>query len=445
MIANGFFDRQTRATLRYNPPALAALDDRMPDRPGFIAFDGTLLCDGQPIPGIAAATGTPVHVYAGGVVRARFAALDAAFAGVPHALHYALKANSTLAILRLLRSLGASADANSGGEIEVALRAGFIPEQIVFTGVGKTREELERAVALGVKAINAESAGELARIDEIARRLGTRARVALRVNPDIDAESHPHITTGTRRTKFGVPAGEALALCRACAGRPGLELVGLHAHIGSQILSLDPLRRTARTLAALARDVLAAGIALEHLDVGGGLGVAYDGEAEPDPADYAKAVIEETRDTGLALLVEPGRTLLAPAGALVASVVDVKPGPDGRRFVVLDAGMTDLIRPALYGAFHRIVPVAPRAGAEPVRCDVVGPVCETSDTLGLDRLLPDPQPGDLLAILDTGAYGAVMASTYNRRPLAPEVLVDRGEWRLVRRRQSVEDLLACEL
>jgi diaminopimelate decarboxylase len=416
----------------------------MSEHPGFTESAAGLRCDGVAIAEIAGEVGTPFYLYSGAIIRSRFAALREAFAAVPHAIHYALKANSTLAIVRLIRSLGAGADANSGGEIDVALRAGFIPEELVFTGVGKSREELERAVALGLKAINAESAGELERIDAIARTQGVRARVALRVNPDIDAGTHAHISTGLKRNKFGVPLEDAASICRALAGRGGLEFVGVHAHIGSQIHSLDPLQSAARALATLARELRAAGLPIEHIDVGGGLGIAYDGHAAPDVKAYAAAIIEATREAGVMLILEPGRWLMAPAGALVATVVDTKPAPDGHRFVVLDAGMTELIRPALYHAFHRIVPVAPPAGAASVLCDVVGPVCESSDTFGRARPLPDPHVGDLFAVLDAGAYGAVMASNYNRRPQPLEGLVDRGAFRVVRRRQTIEEQLAWE-
>jgi diaminopimelate decarboxylase len=388
--------------------------------------------------------GTPCYVYGGASIAARFRSLTGAFAPVPHAVHYALKANSTLAVLRLLRGLGARADANSVGEIEVALRAGFIPDEIVFTGVGKSRDELERAVALGVRTINAESPGELERIDGIARAQGTRARVALRVNPEVDALTHPHITTGLKRNKFGVAIDAAAAILREAARRPGLEVVGLHAHIGSQITTVEPLRHAAERLAGVARELRDGGLELEHLDVGGGLGVPYeDSSAGVDVAEYAAALIGATRDLDVTLILEPGRWIVAPAGALIARVVDVKVHPGGRTFVVLDAGMTELLRPALYGAFHRIVPVRLSEGSI-VSCDVVGPVCESSDTFGVDRELPDPKVDDLLAVLDAGAYGAVMASNYNRRPLPAEVLVDGGAWHLARRRQTVDDMLAAE-
>jgi diaminopimelate decarboxylase len=403
-----------------------------------------LTCDGVSVAQMAAVVGTPFYVYSGPVVRSRLDALTRAFAGVPHAIHYALKANSTLAVVRLIRQAGAGADANSGGEIEVALRAGFRPSAIVFTGVGKTRGELERAVSLGLKAINVESAGELARVDAISRAHGVRTPVAIRVNPDIDPETHAHISTGLSRNKFGVPLADAAELYRRHAQSPGIEFVGIHAHIGSQIRNLAPLRRAAQAVATLARTLRDEGIPLQHVDVGGGLGVSYDGSEEPDVAAYGAAMAEVVKDAGATVVLEPGRWLMAPAGVLVATVIDTKPAPDARRFVVLDAGMTELIRPALYNAFHRIAMVVPRTGAPEVLCDVVGPVCETSDTFGRDRPLPDPRVDDLVAILDAGAYGSVMASNYNRRPLPLEVLVDHAVWRVVRRRQTIEEQLACE-
>jgi diaminopimelate decarboxylase len=405
--------------------------------------DGRLCCDGVPLDEVADAIGTPCYVYGARVVRERYQALAGALDGTPHALHYALKANSTMGMVRLVRSLGAQVDANSGGEVELALRAGYTPGEIVFTGVGKTPAELELAVRLGLKAINAESPGELARIDEIARARGARARVALRVNPDIDAGSHPHISTGLKRNKFGVALESAFDVCLDAARRPGLHLVGLHAHIGSQITTLEPLSGAAATLTALARRLGSAGVTLEHLDLGGGLGISYDGQPVPDVADYVAALVGATRDSGCSLILEPGRWLVGPAGVLVATVVDVKVHPGARRFVVLDAGMTDLLRPALYGAFHRIVPLQRDARGE-VTCDVVGPVCESSDTFGVDRQLPDPRPGDRVAVLDAGAYGAVMASNYNRRLAPAEVLVDEGRWQVIRRRQTLDDLLVCE-
>ena len=411
--------------------------------PGFSRRDHDLVCDGVPLADIAAAVGTPLYVYSAAALRDRYRAVDEAFDGYPHAVHYALKANSTLAIARLLRSLGSAADANSVWEIEVARKAGFHPAQIVFTGVGKSPEELECAVSLPLKAINVESAGELARVEAIAARLGRTARVAMRLNPDIDAQSHPHISTGLKINKFGVPLDEARALLRTLARRPSLALVAVHVHVGSQITSLDPLKRAAALAAEVSEDLRRGGAPLEYVDLGGGLGVSYDESAVPSARDYVSALVNEVRGTGLPIVVEPGRAIAAPAGVLVARVVDVKPRDESSEFAIIDAGMTELLRPALYGAFHRIEPIAARGAAER-RYEIVGPVCESSDVVGRDRVLPALAPGDLVAIRDAGAYGAAMASNYNRRPLPAEVLVDDGRWRVIRRRQTIDDQLALE-
>ena len=403
-----------------------------------------LLCDGVPLVDIASAVGTPLYVYSAATLRERYRALDAAFRGYPHALHYALKANSALAIARLLRDLGSSVDANSVWEIEVARKAGFAPSQIVFTGVGKSPEELEAAVALGVKAINVESAGELARLEAIGARLGRAVRVAIRVNPDIDAKSHPKISTGLKINKFGVPLDEARALLQTLPARQFLTLVAIHVHVGSQITSLDPLRRAAALAAAVSEELRQQGFPLESVDVGGGLGVSYDGAEVPSAADYVGALVDAVKHTGLPIVVEPGRAIAAPAGALVARVIDVKPRSAESEFIIIDAGMTELMRPALYGAFHRIEPVAaPAAGDR--HYEIVGPVCESSDVVGRDRMLPALKPGDLVAIRDAGAYGSAMASNYNRRPLPAEVLVDDGTWRIIRRRQTIDDQLSLEI
>ncbi len=419
----------------------------MPSQTGFyrqdVEHDHALVCDGVPLTAMAAAEGTPLYVYSAAVIRERYRAIDAAFDGYPHTLHYALKANSTLAIARLLRELGSAVDANSVWEIAVAQRAGFDPSQIVFTGVGKSPEELERAVALGVKAINVESAGELARLEAIAIRLGRVVRVAVRINPDIDAKSHPHISTGLKINKFGVPLDAARALVETLAHRPALRLVAIHVHVGSQITSIDPLRRAAAVAADVSLELQRRGFALEYVDLGGGLGVSYDGAEVPSAADYVGALVTEVRRTSLPIVLEPGRAVAAPAGALVARVIDVKARTASSDFVIIDAGMTELIRPALYNAFHRIEPVCgPAAGDH--HYEIVGPVCESSDVVGRDRLLPTLAAGDLVAIRDAGAYGSVMASNYNRRPLPAEVLVDAGTWRVIRRRQTVDDQLLLE-
>jgi diaminopimelate decarboxylase len=387
--------------------------------------------------------GTPCYVYDAGLIRAAYATLDGAFGAHRHAIHYALKANSSLAIVRLLHALGSQADANSLGEVDVALRCGFRPDQIVFTGVGKSAAEIDRAVSLGLLAINVESPGELDRIDQRAAAQGVTARVALRVNPDIDARSHPHISTGLRSNKFGVPIDEAPALFREMAARRGLQPVGAHVHIGSQITTLVPLRQAAAAVVALARALGDEGIALQHLDMGGGLGISYDGGPVADPSDYVRALVAATEGSGLLVAIEPGRVLVGPAGVLLTTVVDVKEFPGAKRFVVVDAGMTELMRPALYNAYHRIEPLVRRPGDEAI-VDIVGPICESTDAYARDRAFPPVEVGDLVVVRDVGAYGAVMGHTYLRRPLPPEVLIDGEEWRIIRRRQTLDELLALE-
>jgi len=396
---------------------------------------------------MAAEFGTPLYVYDAALIRERYRALESACGAYPHDIHYAIKANATLAIVRLMRECGARADANSGGEIEVALRAGFAPGEIVFTGVGKSPAELQRAVALGVKAINAESPGEVERIAAMARDAGAIARVAIRINPDVDAESHPHISTGLRTNKFGMSIDAARALAREIGKHPSLHIVGLHVHIGSQITKTTPLARAAEAMAGLAKELMAEGAKLEHLDVGGGLGIPYKaGQTVVSPQEYVDAILPPIRETGLTLVLEPGRWIVGPAGVLLTRVVDLKEQPadpaggEPRWFVIADAGMTDLLRPALYGAFHQIDAVTPRAGADRL-CDIVGPVCETTDTLGSARRLPPVEVGDLLVVKDAGAYGSVMSSNYNRRAVPAEVM----DGKLIRRRQTIEDLLQWDI
>jgi len=392
---------------------------------------------------IAAAAGTPCYVYDAAAIRAAYTMLDAAFDGYPHAIHYALKANSSLAIVRLIQSLGSHADANSLGEVDVALRCGYTPDQIVFTGVGKSSAEIDRAVSLGLLAINVESPGELDRIDQRAIAQGATARVALRVNPDIDAKSHPHISTGLKSNKFGVPIDEAPALFREMSARRGLQPVGAHVHIGSQITTLDPLSKAAEAVVALARHLRDEGIELQHLDMGGGLGISYDGSPVVNPAQYVRALVAATHGSGLKVAIEPGRVLVGPAGVLLTKVVDVKHFPGAKRFIVLDAGMTELMRPALYNAFHRIDPLVRRNGDE-TTVDIVGPICESTDAYARDRNFPPVEVGDIIVVRDVGAYGAVMGHTYLRRPLPPEVLVDGAQWRTIRRRQTLDELLSLE-
>jgi diaminopimelate decarboxylase len=410
---------------------------------GFSQTNHGLVCNGVSLTEIADRVGTPLYVYSADDIRARYQQIDDAFQGYPHALHYALKANSTFAIAGLLKTLGSAADANSIWEIDLARRVGFEPKDIVFTGVGKSIGELECAVPLGLKAINVESAGELFRIESIARRLGRPARVAVRVNPDIDARSHPHISTGLKINKFGVDVGAARELFASLGSREWLKLVAIHVHIGSQITSLAPLRNAARFVAGLSAELQRDGHALEYVDVGGGLGISYDGAEVVSPSSYVSSIVEEVRSTSLPIVVEPGRSIVGPSAAILARVIDVKPRTAASDFVVIDAGMTELMRPALYNAFHRIEALRPRPG-EMRQYEIVGPVCESSDVVGRDRMMSPLEVGDLVAIRDAGAYGSAMASNYNRRPLPAEVLVDRGEWRVVRRRQTIDDMLSLE-
>ena len=409
----------------------------------FSYLGSELHCDGVSLATIARAEGTPLYVYSAAAIRERYRAIDEAFGDYPHRLHYALKANSALAIVRVLRDLGSAADANSIWEIDLALRAGFPPADIVFTGVGKAGHELERAVPMGLKAINVESAGELERVESLAARAGVRARVAIRINPDIDARSHPHISTGLKINKFGVPAADARELIAAIGRRSHLNLVAVHVHVGSQITTIEPLRNAASFVADLAADLRRAGTPLEYVDLGGGLGISYDGQAVVSARDYVTALVDAIRPTGLPIVSEPGRAIVGPAGVLVASVVDLKPRTAASEFAVIDAGMTELMRPALYSAYHRIDPVRQAAGQQ-CQYEIVGPVCESSDVVGRDRELTALAVGDLVAIRDAGAYGSAMASNYNRRPLPLEVMVDDGQWRVVRRRQTVDDLVALE-
>ena len=406
--------------------------------------DGELYAEDVPLARIAEEVGTPVYVYSRATLERHARVFREGLAGVgPAHFAFAVKANSSYALVRLLRDEGSGVDANSIGEVELALRAGFAPADVVFSGVGKSPDEIERAVQLGLKAINAESAGELERINRAAHARGMRANVAVRVNPDIDAGTHPHISTGLHINKFGVPLEHARELYRRMAAQPGLSPVGIHVHLGSQIISTEPIQRAAHAVVRLARDLRDAGIFLDHVDIGGGLGISYDGSRAPTATEYAAAVVPIVSPSGLSIALEPGRYIVGPAAALLARVVDLKDAPGGHHFAVLDAGMTELMRPMLYGAFHRIVAVTPRA-ARDLSYDIVGPVCESTDMFGSDRRLNQLEVGDLLAILDAGAYGSAMSSNYNRRPLPAEVIVDGGEARLIRRRQTVDDQLALE-
>ncbi len=409
---------------------------------GFAREAGDLRCDDVSLEDAALRYGTPLYVYSAAAVEEAYRAYERAFASVPRRICYAMKANGNGALLRIFARLGAGVDIVSGFEMKAALRAGFPPERIVFAGVGKTDAELEQGLREGIGDFNAESEEELARLSALAARRGATARVSLRVNPDIDPRSHPYISTGLRENKFGVDIALAPEILRRARSLPGLRVVGLQCHIGSQITDLEPLGEAAREIADLSRRLLAEGFPLETIDLGGGLGVDYEKGTLTDPTALAACVLPALAGLPLLLLIEPGRSLVARAGALLTRVLYLKENR-GKRFVIVDAAMNDLLRPALYQAFHRIEPVAPpRPGTETV--DVVGPVCETGDFLARDRALPPVESGDLLAILDAGAYGFGMSSNYNLRPRAAEVLVEDGSVRLVRRRETFDDLVRLE-
>jgi diaminopimelate decarboxylase len=402
-----------------------------------LRWDGVLLEDA------AVRFGTPLYLYSAATMLEAFAAYERAFAGIPHRICYALKANASGALLRLLAARGAGADIVSGLELQAALRAGFPAERIVFAGVGKSEAELEQAVGTGVGHVNAESEDEIKRLAAVGARLGRPLRVSLRVNPDIDARSHPYISTGLKENKFGVDIAAAPDILRRARAQAGVEVVGLQCHIGSQILDLRPIGEAARALVALSRELLAEGFKLETLDLGGGLGVDYDGKGAPGLSEFAAAVRPALEGLPLTLLLEPGRSLVAAAGMLLTRVLYLKQN-GAKRFVIVDAGMNDLLRPALYQAHHRIEPVRPRQGPSLV-ADIVGPVCESGDFLARGREVPPLEPGDLLAVRDAGAYAFVMSSNYNMRPRAAEALIEEGQLRLIRRRETFDDLVRTEV
>lgn len=422
--------------------------------PGFRYVDGRMQAEGVPLAAIAAAVGTPVYVYSSAGLEANWRAYADAFAPYREAqgragfqvdLCYALKANSNLAVIRTLAGLGAGADVVSAGEMRRALAAGIPADRIVFSGVGKTRDEMAAALAAGIHQINVESLPELETLSEVASGLGRTMPIAIRVNPDVDAQTHGKIATGRKEDKFGIDLSLARQAFARAKALPGLAPVGVAVHIGSQLLKATPFRNAFGKLAGLVEQLRADGIAIDHIDLGGGLGVPYRPEdAAPDYAAYAAAIHETVGHLGCRVTLEPGRSLVASAGLLLTRVNFVKDGLD-RRFLVLDAAMNDLIRPSLYDAWHTILPVdEPAAGSPLSPVDVVGPVCESGDTFAKMRPMPPVAPGALVALLTAGAYGAVMAGTYNSRPLVPEVLVRGGEWSVVRRRPSFEESLALE-
>ncbi|MDB4908359.1 MAG: diaminopimelate decarboxylase [Gemmatimonadetes bacterium] len=411
---------------------------------GFSRVDNALHCEGVSVERIAGEAGTPLFVYSAATIRDRFTRLDAALEGVPHRLHYTLKANANRAILELVRSMGGGVDVVSGGELYRAQQAGFRGEDIIFGGVGKTAAELRQAVEADVLFINAESEAEVRLLDSIAGELGMRARLSLRVNPEITIESaHEYIKTGEKGHKFGIPYDDVVHVGKVALQCRNLTLVGLDMHLGSQLSRIDPYRAGTQRLVQLHSELVALGARdIRWLDIGGGLGVRYDSEEPPDLGRFGEEVLPLVEGTGLTLVMEPGRFIVGNAGMLVARVLYRKRS-GGKDYVIADAGMTELLRPSHYGAYHRIEAVI-RSG-DTARVDVVGPICESGDFLALDREMDQVGPGDLLAIYDVGAYGAVMSSNYNARPRAAEVMVDGDRWALVTERESLSDLVRHEI
>jgi diaminopimelate decarboxylase len=411
--------------------------------------DSVLHCDALSLAKLAERYGTPLYVYSATAIRERFLAFETAFRDVPHTICYSVKANSNLGILRLLARLGCGFDVVSGGELERVLAADRrAANKIVFSGVGKSRGEMTAALKAGILLFNVESESELWALAECATKLRIAARVALRVNPDVAADTHPYISTGLHKHKFGVPIGLARALYAKASGEQYLKVAGVSVHIGSQITDVSPFEESAARVADLVRELRADGHKIKYFDTGGGLGIAYQKpglQFAEYVAQYARAVTKPLRDLHVHLLLEPGRAIVGPAGVLLTSVLYRKENDD-KRFLVVDAAMNDLIRPALYGAYHEIVPVVhPKSRTKTEIVDVVGPVCESGDFFARDRELPRAEEGDLLAILDAGAYGMVLASNYNTRPRPAEVLVSGKSVKLIRRRERVRDLYAAEL
>ena len=405
----------------------------------FTYSDGLLRAEGVSLDEIASAVGTPFYAYSHATLERHFLVFDRAFRRLPHITCYSCKANTNIALLRLMARLGAGADIVSGGELSAALRASIPADKIVFSGVGKTEDELAYAIRSGIVMINIESEGELRVIEDLGRRMGKEVPVSVRVNPEIDAGTHPYITTGLRKNKFGVLWSEGRRLYDEIKKAKHLVPVGISSHIGSQIVEIPPFVDAMRSLKGMVAELGAAGVKLTYIDIGGGLGITYKNELPPHPEEYARAIEAELEGTGLTVVLEPGRVIVGNGGIFVTRLLYVKTTPD-KTFYIVDGAMNDLVRPALYGAYHEIIPVREEK-ARKIKVDVVGPVCESGDFLAKDRKLPNLVPGSLMAIMGAGAYGFSMSSNYNSRPRVAEVLVKGDRFFVIRKRESYEDLL----
>lgn len=401
-----------------------------------------LFCEDVPVAEVAREVGTPLYLYSHATLRQHFLAFDRAFSGVRHLTCFSMKSNSSMAILRLFALLGGGVDIVSGGELYRALKAGVKPDRIVYSGVGKGEADLEYALSTGILMFNVESSQEIVRLNQVAKRIGRRARLSIRVNPDVDPKTHPYISTGLKENKFGIDINDALDQYRMASGLKGLDAVGVSCHIGSQLTQVEPFVDALRKLKGLIRALGDEGIRVDFLDLGGGLGITYENEAPPHPEEYARAIQAELGATDLTLIFEPGRVIAGNAGILVTKVLYTKATRE-KTFFVVDAAMNDLMRPCLYDSFHAIQPVRP-SGREKVKADVVGPICESGDFLAREREVERLDPGDLIAVMSAGAYGYSMSSTYNSRPRACEVMVKEDRYYTIRKREGFEDLIRGE-
>ncbi len=409
----------------------------------FVYKNGELYCEGVPVKSVAQRVGTPFYLYSSNTLTNHVKAFAGAFEGTPHLICFALKSNSNGAVLRLLGREGAGADIVSGGELFRALRAGIPPKKIVYAGVGKRRDEIEYALKIDILMFNVESGEELLALDRAAKEMHVKARIALRVNPNIDPKTHAYISTGLKENKFGIPIEQALEHYQTAKNLSHVEVVGIHQHIGSQITEIRPFVDAIEKLVSFVKDLRSAGMSIQYINIGGGLGITYKDETPPLPKELAKAIQPLLKDCGCTLVLEPGRAIVGNAGILVTSVLYHKVSGE-KRFLIVDAGMNDLIRPSLYEAYHEIKPVIEPASSHKAIFDVVGPICESGDFLAKDRKMPEVKHGDLLAVMGAGAYGFSMSSNYNSRLRVAEVVVKGNEYFIVRERETYNDLIRSE-